>query len=209
MSSSKTKKKQQEKVFIHPTAEVSELAQIGPGTIIWNHVQVREDAIVGSKCTLGKNVYIDLGVEIGDNVKIQNSSLLYRGVRIESGVFVGPGVIFANDKRPRAINPDHTLKVSGDWDMGAIKVSYGASIGAGTILLPDITIGRFAFIGAGSLVTKDVPAHVLVIGKPARPIGYVCKCATKLTEEKDGSHICPECSRSYRFDKIEEEYGTS
>lgn len=186
-------------VLNHPTAEVHGSATIGQGTIIWNHVQVRENVIIGSNCTFGKNVYVDVGVQIGNNVKIQNGALLYRGVKIESGVFVGPGVIFANDKKPRAINSDNTLKVSGDWDVGTIKICYGASIGAGVILLPDVTIGTFALVGAGSLVTQDVPAHAIFVGSPARQTGYVCKCATKLIKKNDGSHICPECSRCYRF----------
>ena len=184
-------------VRIHPTAEVAESAAIGPGTSIWNQCQVRENVAIGRNCILGKDVYVDFGVHIGDNVKIQNGALLYHGVTIESGVFVGPGAIFTNDKQPRAINPNGSLKADADWQIGPITISYGASIGAGAIVLPDITIGRFALIGAGAVVTKDVPAHALVLGNPARQIGYVCKCAAKLTRQDNGSYTCPVCGEHY------------
>jgi len=191
--------KKRDNVFIHPTAEISEVAAIGSGTIIWNHTQVRENAVIGCNCTLGKNIYVDLGVKIGDKVKIQNSALLYRGLTIESGVFIGPGVVFLNDKMPRAINADNTLKTITDWEVGHITVSYGASIGAGAIVLPMVTVGTFALVGAGSVVTRDVPPHSLVIGSPARLVAYVCKCATKLTRDKGNSYICLTCGDHYHF----------
>jgi len=186
-------------VKIHHTAEVSDLAQIGEGVRIWNHCQVREDARIGSGTILGKDSYVDFGVQIGENVKIQNGAYIYHGTTIESGVFVGPGVIFTNDKRPRAINPDGSLKGNDDWDVGKILIRYGASIGAGTVILPGITIGRFALIGAGAVVTRDVPDHALVIGNPARQVGYVCKCATKLSAEGTSQYICPACGDRYSF----------
>lgn len=184
---------------IHPTADVSDMAQIGEGVRIWNHCQVREDAQIGSGSILGKDSYVDFGVQIGDNVKIQNGAYIYHGTTIESGVFVGPGVIFTNDKKPRAITPDGSLKGNDDWDLGKTLIRYGASIGAGAIILPDLTIGRFALVGAGAVVTRDVPDHALVIGNPARQAGYVCKCATKLIEEGAGKYLCPACGDRYSF----------
>jgi acetyltransferase-like isoleucine patch superfamily enzyme len=184
---------------IHPTANVSKDATIGAGTRIWNQAQVRENVYIGSDCIIGKDVYIDFSVEIGDNVKIQNGSLIYHGITIESGVFVGPGVIFTNDKRPRAINPDGTLKGNDDWDVGVTRVCYGASIGAGAIILPNVTIGSFALVAAGAVVTRDVPPHALVVGNPARQAGYVCKCASKLMEDGNDKFHCPECNESYIF----------
>lgn len=189
----------------HETADVSERAMIGPETRIWNHCQVREDAKIGSGCIIGKDVYIDFGVQIGDNVKIQNGSYVYHGTTIESGVFVGPGVIFTNDKKPRAINPDGTIKGADDWIVGETTVRYGASIGTGSIILPGITIGRFALVGAGAIVTRDVPDHALVLGNPARLLGYVCKCAGKLAEDGTGQYCCVDCGEKYHLNILDKE----
>ena len=186
-------------VRIHTTADVSDRAQIGAGSSIWNQSQVRENVQIGSNCILGKDVYVDFGVQIGDNVKIQNGVSVYHGVTIESGVFVGPSAIFTNDKRPRAINPDGTGKGADDWLVSETLISYGASIGAGAVILP-VRVGRFAMVGAGSVVTKDVPDQALVVGNPARVVGYVCKCGTKLVEESTGAYSCPDCKEQYQFE---------
>ncbi len=172
--------------------------------MIWNHSQVREDARIGKECILGKDVYIDFSVQIGDRVKIQNGVYVYHGVTIESGVFLGPRVIFTNDKRPRAINPDGSLKGNEDWVVGKTLVCYGASIGAGAVILPDVTIGRFALVAAGAVVTRDVPDHGLVVGNPARLVGYVCTCATKLVEIGEGVYRCPACGEAYRLETVSE-----
>lgn len=186
-------------VWIHPSAEVSKTAEIGEGTRIWNLCQIRENAQIGKSCTLGKGVYIDFGVRIGDNVKIQNHSLIYHGTTIGDGVFIGPGVIFTNDKRPRSINPDGTIKLDSDWIVGTIHVREGASIGAGCVILPNLEIGKFSMVGAGSLVSRDVLDFGLMIGSPARHVGFVCKCGTKLNYSENELHICSACGSTYNL----------
>jgi acetyltransferase-like isoleucine patch superfamily enzyme len=168
--------------FRHSTSEVSEKAKIGKGTKIWHYVQIREGAQVGADCILGKEVYVDFDVRIGDNVKIQNRVSIYHGVIIEDGVFIGPHVCFTNDKVPRAIDEEGNLKSTNDWSIGKILVKKGASIGAGSVILPNITIGEYAMIGAGSVVTKDVPDYALVYGNPARMYGRVDKAGNKTAD---------------------------
>jgi len=168
--------------FIHPTAEVSPQATIGEGTRIWHQAQVREGARIGQNCILGKGVYVDFDVVIGDNVKIENGCFVYHGATLEDGVFLGPGVILTNDRLPRAINPDGSLKTNADWEVGRVLIKRGASLGAGVVVLPDVTIGAFAMVGAGSVVTKDVPEYGLVVGNPARLVGFVCYCGARLKE---------------------------
>lgn len=176
---------------IHPTAEVSPQAQIGAGTRIWHQAQIREGAVIGTNCILGKGVYVDAGVVVGNNVKIQNGALLYHGLTLEDGVFVGPQACFTNDRLPRAITPDGTLKTDADWTVGPIHVGYGASIGAGAIVLPGVTIGRFALVAAGAVVSQSVPPHTLVMGVPARPAGFVCRCGQRL-RQKANVWRCPD-----------------
>ncbi|NTV36661.1 MAG: N-acetyltransferase [Anaerolineaceae bacterium] len=185
-----------EHVSIHPTAEVSPQAQIGSGTRIWNLVQIREGASIGENCIIGKDTYIDFDVKIGSNVKIQNSSLIYHGITIEDGVFIGPRVCLTNDRNPRAITLDGHLKGNEDWILGKTLIKYGASLGAGSLILPNVTIGRFALVGAGAVVTHDVPDHGLVVGVPARLVGYVCHCGLKM-EQKNGVYHCAVCDFSW------------
>src|SRR5215469_4998298 len=176
-------------VKIHPSAEVSASARVGAGTRIWSHAQVREHASIGEECNIGKGVYIDAHVQIGARVKIQNYASVFEGVTLEDGVFVGPHVCFTNDMLPRAITPDGKLKSIADWEITPTLVKYGASIGAGSIIICGITIGEFALIGAGSVVTRDVLPHRLVFGNPAKLHGYVCRCARRLSkvEEQNGT----------------------
>lgn len=185
-------------VKIHETASVSGNVMIGENSSIWNNCQVREGVQIGQNCILGKDVYIDFDVEIGDNVKIQNGALVYHGTKIESGVFVGPGAIFTNDKKPRAINPDGSLKSGADWVVGETLVKYGASIGAGAILVTGVTIGKFAMVGAGAVVTRDVPDHALVLGNPARHVGYVCSCAERMEDDGSGRLTCKVCGEEFQ-----------
>jgi len=184
-------------VRIHPTADVSDKANIGSGTSIWHQCQVREDAQIGENCILGKGVYVDFGVRIGDNVKVQNYVSIYHGVEIEDGVFVGPHVCFTNDNRPRAVNPDGALKAADDWVLGRIVIKRGAALGANATILPKVVVGEWALVGAGAVVTKDVPSHGLVVGNPARLVGFVCACGHRLVadhEEADRMVAqCPAC----------------
>ena len=185
-----------ENPIIHPTAEVSPKAEIGPGTRIWHFVQIREGVIIGKNCIIGKDVYIDFDVKIGDNVKIQNCALIYHGATIEDGVFIGPQACLTNDRTPRAITPDGQLKGAEDWVVGPILVKYGSSLGAGSVILPDVTIGRFSLVGAGAVVTKNVPDHGLVIGNPARRVGYACRCGRKM-ENRGNTWYCLVCDWTF------------
>lgn len=185
---------------IHPTAEVSPHARIGDGAQIWHQAQVREGASIGRNCIVGKGVYVDFDVHIGDNCKLQNSAFIYHGATLDDGVFVGPGAMLTNDRRPRAINPDGTLKGNDDWQVGPIHVGYGASLGAGCIVLPGVTIGRFAMVGAGAVVAGDVPDYGLVVGAPARLVGYACACGARLAvEDSPAGRLgrCPACERQF------------
>jgi UDP-2-acetamido-3-amino-2,3-dideoxy-glucuronate N-acetyltransferase len=191
---------------IHETAEVSDEAQIGEGTKVWHQAQIRENARVGANCVIGKGVYVDFNVVIGNNVKIQNGASIYHGVTIEDGVFIGPQACLTNDKYPRAITPAGQLKQDQDWEVGRITVKYGASVGARAVVLPDTVVGRFAMIGAGAVVTRDVPDHGLVQGNPARLAGFVCKCGRKLVErgrdEEFTEMWCPLCELAYNTSTI-------
>ena len=192
-------------VRIHPTADVSANAQIGPGTSIWHHAQIREEAHLGSDCVISKGVYVDAGVMIGNHVKIQNYVSVYHGVTLEDGVFCGPHCVFTNDKNPRAVNPDGSLKSADDWVMSTTLVKQGASIGANATIVCGVTIGRWAMIGSGSVVSRDVPDYGLVWGNPARLHGFVCPCGIRLQKAKtEGEHIwaqCPTCGRQIEIDK--------
>lgn len=179
------------------TALVEAGAEIGEGCQIWHHVQVRRGARLGRDCIVGKGAFVDADVRIGDRVKIQNAALVYHGATIESGVFIGPGAILTNDKRPRAVNPDGSLKSGEDWEVGRILVCEGASIGAGATVVTDVTVGRFAMVAAGAVVTRDVPDHGLVAGVPARLVGYACACGTRLRPHAEAAWLCPDCNAAY------------
>jgi len=172
------------KIFIHQSAHVSDRAKIGDGTKVWINVQIREDAIIGDYCILSKDVYIDHGVIIGDRCKIQNSVSIYNGVTIDDDVFVGPNVAFTNDKVPRAFNQE--------WKVSETSIRQGVCIGANATVLCGIEIGKYAMVAAGSVVTCNVPGHALVMGNPARVVGYVCECGHRINDED----LCKACGKS-------------
>ena len=182
--------------FKHETAIIDEGAQIGPNSSVWHWTHISANATIGSDCSIGQNVFIGNNVVIGNKVKIQNNVSIYQAV-IEDGVFIGPHVCFTNDKVPRAIDIKGNIKSGGvetsDWKILPITVRYGASIGAGSILLPGVNIGKFALIGAGSVVTKDVPDYGLVVGNPSRVIGFVCRCGKRLSGNQGAGESCSSC----------------
>jgi len=179
--------------YAHPTAIVESEA-VGEGTKIWHFAHVRQGSKIGKNCNIGKSVYIDIGAEIGNNVKIQNFVSVYKGVSIEDDVFVGPSATFTNDLYPRAFIWDEEHVV-------LTLISKGASIGANATLVCGITVGEYAMIGAGSVVTKDVPPFALILGNPGRKVGWVCYCGQRLKaipEDCVGKIVlkCPACERN-------------
>jgi len=175
------------KVTIPHTSVVAKTAIIGEGTRVWNFVHVRENAEIGKECVLADYVYVGRGVKIGNNVKLENRATVYEGVKIEDKVFVGPHVTFTNDLIPRSFNTD--------WKILPTLVKEGSSIGAGTVIVCGVTIGEYALIGAGSVVTEDMPPHALAYGNPARIRGFVCRCGRKLeTTEKKKNYVLMKCS---------------
>jgi len=167
----------------HPTSVISDKARIGAGTRIWHHAQVREGAEIGENCVLGKSVYVGVDVRIGSRVKVENRASIFKGVTIEDDVFVGPHVAFTNDLYPRAF--------SEGWEVVPTTVKRGASLGANSTIICGITIGEFAMVGAGSVVTRPVPSHALVLGNPARLAGYVCKCGQPIVGREEAQMIKP------------------
>jgi len=157
---------------------------------------VREGAVIGRQCILGKGTYVDKDVRIGDFCKLQNGVFVFHGFNLEDGVFLGPGVMLLNDKHPRAINPDGTPKSDADWELSEGVVRYGAAVGGGAVVLPGVSIGRMALVGAGSVVTKDVPERAIVAGNPARLKGYACDCGHTLAQ-RGRRFACPSCGREY------------
>jgi len=186
--------------MIHPTADIAAGVSVGFGTKVWHYVQVREGARIGSSCILGRSVYVDAGVVIGDNCKLQNGVALYGPSVLEDGVFLGPGVVVTNDRIPRAVTPDGVLKDSAAWTATGAIIRQGAAVGAASVLLPGVTIGRWSMVGAGSVVARPVPDYGLVVGNPARLVGHVCPCGVRLgTDGVEGPAAvtvrCPSCGR--------------
>ncbi|MDM8521550.1 acyltransferase [Anaerolineales bacterium HSG6] len=185
--------------FIHLSANVSPKATIGENCYIWHEAQIREGVTIGSESIIGKGAYVDFGVTVGARCKLQNGVFVYHGATLEEGVMLGPGVMLLNDKTPRAITPDGRLKSADDWQVSPTHISYGAGIGGGSIILPGVTVGRWAIVGSGSVVTRDVPDYGLVYGNPARLHGFVCPCGQRLqlVEQMTESVelACPQCQQ--------------
>lgn len=178
--------------MIHEHAHVETGSQIGPETRVWSHTHIRVGAQIGDKGVIGENVFIDSDVRIGNNVKIQNGAQIFSPAVIESGVFVGPGVILTNDKYPRAVNSDLSVKLASDWTASGVYLEEGASLGAGVICIAPVKVGKWALVGAGSVVVKDVPAQGLVVGNPATQIGWVNKSGTRLKAASNLNHFIDE-----------------
>lgn len=178
---------------IHPTALVEAGATIAPSARVWHYAHVRGGASIGENCVIARGVFVDTSVSIGDGCKVQNYVSLYQGVVLERGVFVGPSATFSNDRVPRATNPDFSSKSSSDWSIDETLVREGASIGANATLVSGVTVGRWALVGAGAVVTRDVADHALVVGCPARTIAWVCRCGNRF-DSREAAQQCAVCS---------------
>ena len=177
--------------IVHPSSFVDDNVQIGQGTRIWHFCHIQSGAIIGSNCSLGQNVNVSNKVVIGNGCKIQNNVSIYEGVELEDDVFCGPSCVFTNDLTPRAKYP------KGHENYKKTLIKKGASIGANATIVCGHTIGECALIGAGAVVTSDVPAHALMIGVPAKQNGWVCECGQVLNKDKGGIFVCPNCERNY------------
>jgi acetyltransferase-like isoleucine patch superfamily enzyme len=177
---------QASRVRIQPDGEVDPSARIGEGTVVWQLAQIREDAEVGASCVISRGAYIDAGVIVGEHSKIQNYALVYAPARLDEGVFVGPAAVLTNDSYPRAIEADGRLKGGQDWEPRGVTVGKGASIGAQAVVLGGVSLGRWSMVAAGAVVTRDVPDHGLVMGTPARRIGWVGPDGTPLVAHGEG-----------------------
>lgn len=184
-------------VRVAESADVSADCTIGSGTAIWHLAQVREGARIGENCIIGRGAYVGAGVLVGDNCKIQNSALVYEPAVLADGVFIGPAVVLTNDTYPRAINPDGTLKSAHDWEAVGVTIGRGAAIGARATCVAPVTIGEWATVAAGSVVTKDVLAFALVAGVPARRIGWVGRAGVPLRHAAGDRWACPATDRTY------------
>lgn len=182
----------------HPSADLDDDVELGPGTRVWHLAQVRAGARIGADCTIGRGAYIGPGVVLGDACKVQNYALVYEPAVVGDGVFIGPAVVFTNDEFPRAANLDGTAKTAADWHAVAVRVDRGASIGARAVCVAPVHIGAYALVAAGAVVTADVPAFALVVGVPARRIGWVGRAGHRLAATADGVWVCPETGERYR-----------
>lgn len=181
-----------EKYFVHESSYVDDNVKIGEGTKVWHFSHIMSGCEIGKKCNLGQNVVISSGVKLGDGVKIQNNVSVYTGVTCEDGVFLGPSCVFTN-----VINPRSFIERKSEYKDTTIK--KGASIGANVTIICGNNIGKFALIGAGSVVTKDVPDYALIVGNPGRQIGYVCKCGERINFENNEA-VCTACDLEYIVD---------
>jgi UDP-2-acetamido-3-amino-2,3-dideoxy-glucuronate N-acetyltransferase len=183
-------------VRVLESADVDPTAELGEGTSVWHLAQVRERARIGRHCVIGRGAYIGAGVTVGDNCKVQNHALVYEPALLERGVFIGPAAVLTNDRFPRAVAPDGRPKGADDWEAVGVTVREGASIGARAVCIAPLTVGQWALVAAGSVVTADVPAFALVVGVPARQCGWVGRTGRKLIRDAERWR-CPETGDFY------------
>ena len=183
--------------FIATSAQVAEDAQIGSGVKIWDLAQVREGATVGAESVIGRGVYVDYGVIVGARCKVQNHAQIYSPAVLGDGVFVGPAAVVTNDRYPRAVSPDTSFKDTNAWTPLGVQIGDGASIGAGAILVGGVTVGTWSVVGAGAVVATDVAAFALVVGSPARRIGWVGRSGHRLEPRGDGRFVDIETGEQY------------
>jgi UDP-2-acetamido-3-amino-2,3-dideoxy-glucuronate N-acetyltransferase len=176
--------------YVHPSSVVDEGAVIGPGTKIWHFTHIMGGTRIGARCNLGQNVFVASGVTLGDNVKIQNNVSLYTGVVIEDDVFLGPSMVFTN-----VINPRSHVERKSEYKHTLVR--RGVSIGANATIVCGVTLGEYCFVGAGAVVTRDVPDYALVHGNPARVRGFVCACGVRIDFSADGQAMCRQCGSQY------------
>ena len=190
-------------VRIVESADVSPSAVIGEGSSVWHLAQVREDAVLGENCVIGRGAYIGTGVHLGDNCKVQNYALVYEPAQLGHGVFIGPAAVLTNDHNPRAINPDGSLKDASDWEPVGVTIEEGAAIGARAVCVAPVTMGKWATVAAGAVVTKDVKPYALVMGVPARQYGWVGRVGEVLepVEGAAGQFRCPQSGTLYVEDE--------
>lgn len=182
---------------VQPSADVADSARLGPGTSVWHLAQVREHAVLGRDVIVGRGAYVGTGVHVGDACKIQNYALVYEPAELEDGVFIGPAAVLTNDTYPRAINADGSPKTADDWTPVGVTIRRGASIGARAVCVAPVTIGRWATVAAGSVVTRDVPDYALVRGVPARRVGWVGEAGVSLHDAGNGLWTCPATGSTY------------
>ncbi|MGW6480608.1 acyltransferase [Streptomyces sp. NPDC055059] len=190
--------KQNSEVVLAPVriatgAQIDESVALGPGTAVWELAQIRERAVLGDNCVVGRGAYVGPGVRIGNGVKIQNHALVYEPAELGDGVFVGPAVVLTNDHNPRSVDPEGRPKQRDDWEPVRVTVAEGASLGARSVCVAPVRVGRWAMVAAGAVVTRDVPDFALVAGVPARRIGWVGRAGRRLREVPDSTGMweCP------------------
>jgi len=184
-------------VTVAASADVADAATIGAGTRVWHLAQVREAATVGRDCVIGRGAYVGPGVHLGDNVKLQNHALVYEPAQLGDGVFVGPAAVLTNDEYPRAVTPDGRLKGAEDWTAVGVTIGEGAAVGARAVCIAPVRIGRWATVAAGAVVTRDVPDFALVVGVPARRVGWVGRAGVPLVAKGAGQYVCPRTGVEY------------